>query len=326
MLGSFSRLREILVALLRDRDLLHALAVVRGHGGLEDRRSPPAPVRGTWWRSGRAACRSGSERWRCPSACRRTSTCRRSWCRRAVRCISTLLGSLKPKSKSFLLRKSSRPLSSAVAQVAGDLVDRRRPRNSWRSSSCPCPCGPRASALPLESVTVADRHLCPDANSPRLLRVRRPSSRGPSWRPSACGSGPPPGAVGAQRLRLQDLPFVLVVLAELDGLPLACSSTRVSLSESKVSSRLSRRSSGRLVESRFHEAGDGEDPRVALQLGVRARPVGVSSPISSLSVLPSFLVTVTSSVGRSGRTAQVGGLLLDQLVGVQRGQRRDHRR
>ena len=104
-------------------------------------------------------------------------------------------------------------------------------------------------------------------------------------------------AIGAQRRGLRISHSFCPFLPNSTDCPLAVSSTRVSLSESKVSRRLSRRSLRLLSRLVLTKAEDGINMRVVGQLGVSAGVIGVSSPIRISLVLPSFLPMVTSSAG-----------------------------
>ena len=111
---------------------------------VENRLAAAFRYRRTRWRSGRAACRSGSARWRCP-------------CSSSGHPLVAALG-VDGAFDLHLARVVEAEIEQLlVAEIVQALVEPSptsadscrcpRPRSSWRSSSCPCPCGPRWSGF-----------------------------------------------------------------------------------------------------------------------------------------------------------------------------------
>ena len=202
---------------------------------------------------------------------------------------STLLGSLNPKSNSFLLRKSSRLLSSASPTSADDL------ENAGHGGAL----GVVVLVLILADfeglVAARIRHAWPWPPVRRLAALlggvvgRGEVHLGVAQFVHQVSTG---GAVGAQRARLDDLPFVLRVLAELDGLALGLQfhARQLVLVESQQALVAQ-------VVRPLVEAGLTKLAMVTHLAGrrpawhTRRSRSGVSSPISTSSVLPSFRLT-----------------------------------
>ena len=133
-------------------------------------------------------------------------------------------------------------------------------------------------------------------------------------------------AVGPQRARLEDLPLVLRVLAELDGLVFGGDLDAGEPLGIEGKQPLVAQIFGGLVEAGFVEAGDGVDTRVAIHAGESPTPGGgiiTDQELLRLAVLPG-----DDDLERGRRepvSVPIRGLLLDQPVGAERSQRSDQR-
>ena len=205
---------------------------------------------------------------------------------------------MNPKSNSFLLRKSSRLLFNASPRSARDLEYTRHGGTLRVVIIAFLPDIER-----LRSRTVRHRGR-PQRGFRRRMQVRpfAVSSSGAAVSIRASSSFRTSSStlpvVRPLRLRFDDLPFLFLhSRPNSTGWPFAVRSTRVSLSASKTSRRLSRRSFAVLSSRSLRAALNVNTLGSSANLAYTAVPVGVSSPISSLRDLPSFVVTVISTAG-----------------------------
>ena len=129
-------------------------------------------------------------------------------------------------------------------------------------------------------------------------------------------------AVGAQRTRLEDLPLVLAVLAELDGRPFGLQLDARELIGIEGEQALVAQVVGGLVEAGLDEARHGEYARVAGELGVGAGTGG--RVVADQQLVALAVLLYDGDIERRQLQAvrlEIGGLVLDDLVGVQRGKR-----
>ena len=153
--------------------------------------------------------------------------------------------------------------------------------------------------VPLASVTVAVATLVPDAK-PAAAFLASSGEMEASILASLSlpTSAIHPRAVGAQRARLEDLPLVLAVLAELHGLAFGGEIDARQLVGIEGEQALVAQIVEALIEAGLDEAEDGVDVRVVRQLGVGAGAVGgIVADQELVRSCRLSCVTVTSSVG-----------------------------
>src|SRR5262249_53993041 len=133
-------------------------------------------------------------------------------------------------------------------------------------------------------------------------------------------------AIRAQRLGLEDLPFVLIVLTELDGLPLGLQFDARQLVGIERKQALVAQVFGGFVEARFRSARYAEYSRIVLELDERAaagRSVIADEQVFRLAILLGY----DHFDGRRSQPilGEIRGFVLDEPIGGQRRKRGHYR-